>query len=730
MDNTDKRDMSVTGARWLIAIFVSLLIVGCSSGNDSSTTGTAGLTTGNGVSVGTFENDIGTNGPGLVTFNFLQARTPLEVPVATTTFDFIFYSGVDATGSVVQEENRPFAPIIVIDPVTGEARSCKIIARDTSGFPLVQSVVGIAVNSTVDFASATTAIVTVENFFVSPPLANVESSSTQQFRANLAFSNGEVKAADNVTWSATGQMNVDGNGLGTALNEGAGTVTAERNGTLSASNVTIGGGPILTTITLLPEDPVMGLGSETQFSATAVDQNGDPFTLTELVWSSIDGDGAGTIDTTGLFTATGTGNVTVTASEGRVANSTQVQIKDTVPVVLLDNETLALTVATGALMVAPSATVDDDQLVLDGGTLSISLDPIGDVTDAQFTDPGSINIGTVTGNGTNNLSVQLDPNAALANIESFLRSITIRGVSETGSGTVHVELSDGQGNDAMTATRPFTFYGVTLVVDLLGGGDHTKVQDAIDAVVNINTGVPSKITILDGDFFLEQINGDPILFIDDDPNLLGLTICGNNAGISLGVDPETRKPETEIGSIFIFADDVTLDGLKIRETGGECVTCPADGVTITNCNFDSTGLHGISVTGASLSVTNSYFRGFTQAILSLDPATGGVFRGNAFIRNSIGLILQDVDGSEVVTGNGFSDHDDEHLRVSGRNTVSAVGNAFQDGGRVSTSSSATINAQNSWWGANSEPTAAEADASVNFTPILTSDPFPNFPHFP
>jgi Bacterial Ig-like domain (group 2) len=399
-------------------------------------------------------------GQGAVTFNFMKAQNPLTVPDNTTTIDFHFYSGADGNGTVVQTESRAFAPTITISPVTTLAKSIVVTARSADGYPLVESTVAVEVipneEVVVNFTAANTAEVTINSFFLTPPSADVAAGGTLQITASLRFSNGEVLPANNVTWGATGQASVNASGLVTALNDGTATVTATRDGATSQSILTIGTGQVLTTITVTPPNPTVGLGSQIPFTATAVDQNGDPFILTDLVWSATAGTGDGDINpTTGLFDATAIGDVTVTATQNSVPGNSVVTILDNVPAVTLDMGTLGLNTSSGDVPFAPNAVVTDDQANLSGGTLRVNLGT-GTITNAIFTAPVNPVIGVISGDGSNNLSVALNANSTPANIQLFLQTLTINAGMVSGNGTIRVNLSDGQGNNAMQATRAFS----------------------------------------------------------------------------------------------------------------------------------------------------------------------------------------------------------------------------------------------------------------------------------
>ena len=91
---------------------------------------------------------------------------------------------------------------------------------------------------------------------------------------------------------------------------------------LGARPLSIGGGTPVS-VTLAPLAPSVDVGKTQQFTAVATDAAGNAFTPPVVLWSAT---GSGTIDPSGLFTATAPGNCTVTAKAGSISGSTTVTI--------------------------------------------------------------------------------------------------------------------------------------------------------------------------------------------------------------------------------------------------------------------------------------------------------------------------------------------------------------------------------------------------------------------
>lgn len=454
--------------RIAIVLFVSLIFVGCGSGggsNNSSALDNFVFTGNNGQTAG---------GNSSLTFNFVRAQTSLNVPLDTATLRFRFYSDTNGGGVLLQEVTRDFANSITIDNVNNATESVIVTAFNGDGFPVFQGTVPTSLvvggDSTVDFATATTQNVSITGLLVTPDTANVAAGGTQQFTANLSFSNGDILPANNVVWTATGQGSVDVNtGLFTATTDGVASVTGTRDAFNDTSSIIVGAGPVLTTLTVAPDNQTIGTGSDLQFSVTGLDQNGVAFApITGVVWSVT---GTATIDAdTGLLMAPNEENVVVTATVGAVNDSTNLTILNSVPTIMFGNTAQIDFFSTQSPNIADAmdVTVTDDMANLDGGTLLFSLNTPGTIFDATF-NVGGPNIGTILGNNTNSVLINLNTNATPANIAAVVESTTISFGGTGGTGTLQVSLTDAQNNSAVPETRPFSVPDPVPVVTLDGG---------------------------------------------------------------------------------------------------------------------------------------------------------------------------------------------------------------------------------------------------------------------
>jgi hypothetical protein len=160
---------------------------------------------------------------------------------------------------------------------------------------------------------------------------------------NLSVLGADAGGQSNLTytWSATGPatVNYSNNGTNSAQNTTATftqagtytfTATITNSSALSATsiiNVTVG--QSLTSITVTPTSPTMADRQIQQFSATALDQFGNAMSnQPNFIWS-IDAGSAGSIDSTGLYSApvSGPGSATVRATSGAVSGTSAVTVQ-------------------------------------------------------------------------------------------------------------------------------------------------------------------------------------------------------------------------------------------------------------------------------------------------------------------------------------------------------------------------------------------------------------------
>ncbi|CVK34100.1 Ig-like domain-containing protein [Methanoculleus bourgensis] len=169
---------------------------------------------------------------------------------------------------------------------------------------------------------------------VSPAAPTIDAGDTQQFTATCYDQYGQTMPEVTVSWSSSNISvgTIESNGMFTALTAGSTTVTASAEGISGQAVATVNlAAPVITRIAVSPPSVTLDIGDMQTFVATCYDQYENEMPGTDVSWSS-DDTTVGTIDATGLFTATAEGSATVTATAGEVSGTAEVTVNPAPPV--------------------------------------------------------------------------------------------------------------------------------------------------------------------------------------------------------------------------------------------------------------------------------------------------------------------------------------------------------------------------------------------------------------
>jgi parallel beta-helix repeat protein len=177
---------------------------------------------------------------------------------------------------------------------------------------------------------------------------------------------------------------------------------------------------------------------------------------------------------------------------------------------------------------------------------------------------------------------------------------------------------------------------------LVGNGGFDTVQDAVDAANNGDT-----ILLAGGVTFTETVT------VNKD---VTITSSGTDAFI--------------VGGLHVVSDGVTIDNVTIRNGAlitGEVagVFVQANNVTITNSVFDGNNTAAsrgiLTATGVitGLTISNNEFEGWATGAY-LNPSTTASITGNNFHDNTVGLSVDDWEGT-TVGSNTFTNNTFEHI---------------------------------------------------------------------
>jgi hypothetical protein len=244
----------------------------------------------------------------------------------------------------------------------------------------------------------------LNSIVVSPASASVPEGGTQTYTATGIdqFGNTMSLSGISLTWSsdnaAAGNFVDPTTGVFTAAS-GASAVGQKANITASSSGITsnkatatiVGNTPVLDRIVVAPSSASVPEGSSQIFTATGIDQYGNPMSGMLFTWYNSN-TAAGSIDGTGKFTANASGNglaTTITASYGgKTSNPASVTVTAAVPIVTtidIAPTTPGINLATGTTTQQFTATVKDQN----GNTMS------GIVVTWHAADISGTNVGSI-----------------------------------------------------------------------------------------------------------------------------------------------------------------------------------------------------------------------------------------------------------------------------------------------------------------------------------------------
>ncbi len=441
------------------ALLLGFLVAGCGSGSDGSFVATPGE--------GGNNNNATT---GSVTFNFVQAQSPITVPVGTTNLRFEFFTDLGGTGSLVLREERAYAGTITIEGVPTTARSVVVTAYDASGFPISEFTANVSLvangNVTVGAASGTSVPVTLTGITSSPLSLSLGLNGSVALRISAVFSNGDSveiagDALAEVTFSSsdTTVATVDNAGLVSAALTGDAVITAVFRGQTVAVPVSVSTGNVL--------PPV------------ALDLDVDPASVTLP---------AGTRSQAIEVTATFEGGVqrVVTTSQGVVFTSNVVGVTvdpATQQVVVGNNVPGATTAIVTATYLGQSAQVEVN--VVAATLQSISVSP----TSVSLPFGGFEQRLAVTGQFSNGATVQIDPSNLTFSDDSALFTVDPSGnIVTTAGGT------PGDGTVFISTLPPLAAFD--LEVD---------VQVGAIFIQSLQTSPSSPVTLTPGGFVEFQV---------------------------------------------------------------------------------------------------------------------------------------------------------------------------------------------------------------------------------
>jgi uncharacterized protein YjdB len=174
----------------------------------------------------------------------------------------------------------------------------------------------------------------VSSITVSPDGLTLAEGIKQQYTATAIYSDGSSQdLAGGVTWTSSdnGVASMDNHGVATTLGPGTVTVTATAGNLTDTATLTVVAANLVS-IAVTPANASIAFGTDQQFVATGIFNDGSTQQLSSVVaWSSSNANVV-SINASGLATSTGPGSATITAASGSVSGTANI-IVDTATLV-------------------------------------------------------------------------------------------------------------------------------------------------------------------------------------------------------------------------------------------------------------------------------------------------------------------------------------------------------------------------------------------------------------
>ncbi len=683
-----------------------------------------------------------------------------------------FTDQTNGEGALVFEAIRDYATSIVISGVPVTARSVRVTVLDSSGYSLTTALLPVTVQAdqTTILAIPSFADVVAEELVLDPVSAELRVGGERQFSARVRWSDGTTQTASNVSWSSTGTAAlVDAQGRVRAVAPGTSTVRASAEGLSSTATVTVA--------PALPEPPGTRTLESFELDRTSLSVNvsvslnlvatGTFSDLSRRVLSNL-ADGltydstnstVATVDDDGKVTALEPGTTTIIATVGSLTQSLVVTVlpAPTGAGPVIDTRVTTYPVvplSTTPHLIAPEATVTDSQTDLGGGELRIRGSFISALPTLQA--PVSPVLGTITGAGTDRITVALDTGVTPAMVAQFLRGVTASSDGPQQDVPIGIELDNGHGQTAVGYTglsyRSDQVLALTVNPGLATSA--TNFHDIQEAIITVEAfgADGSTINLAPGDLRAtgaSQGNGEHYYYYAP-----SFSILGANAGISVGTTATTpRGPESTLSSVVLYSNSyignrVTIDGVRFVPNRSSSVDGPAGVATMSsayqvkNCLFegDPNNTFAVNDMGGPIEVRslieNCRMEGLAVGAVLYYRSSSVDIRGNIFRGNRQGLVFEQFYAQQpseegLKLGGNLFENNTSHMQtyLMGLMAMEISQNAFVGTGTVTNSGNFNLDLRNNWWGQASGPNPSQLIngstlGSILTTPFLTDNPLP------
>ncbi len=388
---------------------------------------------------------------------------------------------------------------------------------------------------------------TVETVEVTPTSSTLFVGETRTFTATALNEGDHPIPEPLVVWRVEDDeiIEVDSDGVVTALSEGTSSLTANVEGVIGSADVEVLPVPV-DRVEISPQDPTVAVGGTVQLEASPYDINDNELGDREVTWSSSDSSVA-MVDTNGLVSAQAVGEATITAEAGVVsAEVTVTVVEGNAPPTANDH-----TVTTDE---DTAVTIDLDGNDSDGDPLTFALE----------SDPSNGSLGTLD---TSTGEVTYTPDADFNGQDTFTFTVT-DGEASSAPATVTIEVRPVNDPPIAQDDSVDTDEDTAVTVDVLANDSDVDGDDLSVSITSepsngsASVETSNKITYTPDDDY----NGsDSLEYTVDDGNggtdtaTLTIQIAAVNDAPVANDDSATTDEDTAV-TIDVLANDTDPDG--------------------------------------------------------------------------------------------------------------------------------------------------------------------------
>lgn len=495
----------------------------------------------------------------------------------------------------------------------------------------------------------------VASVVIAPDSAAAQVGGTQQYTATAYDSVGNLLSRP-ITFASSdaGVATVNASGLATGVSVGSALVIASAEGKADTARFVVESAPpVVTTVTVSPEAATKFVGESQQFTASALDQYGQPISAT-FAWTSTSG--AATVNASGLATGVSAGVASIIVAADGKADTATFTVQNPPPVVT----TVTVTPATASIPVG--STQQFSVAVLDqyGQPISATVAWSSTATGVATVNSGGLASGIAAGS------------AAIIASAGGKADTSALTVTAAPPGNAHYVAVGGAASGPGTFAQPWGLqYAVSGAGGQLSAGDTVYIRAGTydtTAVVGwrltvngttsghiVFSGAPSEATPVIKKQF--RVTGDYVTVrklkfegpIDGTTNQVWLTTVHH----VLFTENEITAANANAGLSVDNAADVTISHNYIHHNGNQGT-------------FIDHGIYFKTTDGPGNLITNNVIthnagRGISLHDNTYDGSNNGVFdvvvTHNTIVANgSTGLLLNDGDrntvANNILMGNG------------------------------------------------------------------------------